>query len=333
MTPGSSRSALPELTGAHAVGVSRQVFRSDSGSAKTSIYYPAEPDANASPVAYVWDADVLAPALERFFAKVPARLDISALRRMRAHAVADARPLRRTGGFPVVLFSHGRGAALVQNVTRTEDLASHGYVVAGIEHPGSTFATVLPEGIVRFDEGLSDEERVRRMAEEVRSALDELPRLAGSLGLSIDVGRVGHLGRAFGGAVGVAAALADDRIAATANLGGILVGEPAATARPYLQLNHDAVADLNRDYCARTAGPAYLAHIGGTGSTSFSDTPYLPWLEPPPVRFFGSMDPSRAARIVGEIVAGFFDQHLRNGDPISSVAGRYSEVTLDAWRA
>ena len=185
----------------------------------------------------------------------------------------------------------------------------------------------------------ADEERVRRMAEEVRSALDELPRLAGSLGLSIDVGRVGHLGRAFGGAVGVAAALADDRIAATANLGGILVGEPAATARPYLQLNHDAVADLNRDYCARTAGPAYLAHIAGTGSTSFSDTPYLPWLEHPPARFFGVIDrdhgvfvfPDTNAHFQGEKPQHVYSVRFAARELWGEQAAPNDSVYVDMW--
>ena len=315
--------------------MSRRVIRRDGYVVKASLYYPAQADASAESVPYVWDADVLVPALDDFFAKVPARIDLAALARMRAHAIADAPPLREGGPFPVVLFSHGRGAALVQNVTRTEDLASHGYVVVGIEHPGSTFATALPEGVVRFDEGMSDEQRVRRMASEARAVLNEIAALAqtDALGLSLAHARVGHLGRAFGGAVGVAMAIADERIGATLNLGGILVGDPAPIAAPYLQLNHAAVATLNAEYCARTAGPGYLAHIAGTGSTSLSDTPYLPWIEPPPARFFGVIDRDRAAVVIGALVAWFFDRHLRDGSPLRELAPRFEEVELESWRA
>jgi predicted dienelactone hydrolase len=50
-------------------------------------------------------------------------------------ATADAIPLARRGGWPVVLFPPGFGVERELYAGLAEDLASHGYVVLAIDHP------------------------------------------------------------------------------------------------------------------------------------------------------------------------------------------------------
>lgn len=50
------------------------------------------------------------------------------------------------GRFPVVLFSPGSGGVRTQNTAWAEELASHGYLVAALDHPYDSAAVVLTDG-------------------------------------------------------------------------------------------------------------------------------------------------------------------------------------------
>jgi len=82
-------------------------------------WYPAEAAAKGAPVRY--DHDMPAPG------KPPFHVTSQGV------AIADARPL---GGkkFPLVVMSHGYGGWNTQFSNLAEHIASHGYVVASIEH-------------------------------------------------------------------------------------------------------------------------------------------------------------------------------------------------------
>jgi len=50
------------------------------------------------------------------------------------------------GGWPVVSFDHGLGGFRSQTTFLAEELASHGAVVAALDHPGDALGTTLPDG-------------------------------------------------------------------------------------------------------------------------------------------------------------------------------------------
>jgi predicted dienelactone hydrolase len=52
-----------------------------------------------------------------------------------SHSIANAPLLKAHRPFPVLIFSHGFGESSVTYSAQLEDLASHGYVVFGIDHP------------------------------------------------------------------------------------------------------------------------------------------------------------------------------------------------------
>jgi predicted dienelactone hydrolase len=82
-------------------------------------WYPAEASAKGAPVRY--DHDMPSPGRPPFHVN------------SQGVAIADARPL---GGkkFPLVVMSHGYGGWNTQFSNLAEHIASHGYVVASIEH-------------------------------------------------------------------------------------------------------------------------------------------------------------------------------------------------------
>lgn len=144
---------------------------------------------------------------------------------------------------PLVLYSPGWGGTRDQSRAQAENLASHGFVVVGLDDIASDRATDP-------DNGLSFEllteaqtvESMRRAARhvtaqgnriaEILEALrnGQVPALAGQ----VDFARVGVLGMSIGGPSGIAAATKDPHIVGVYNLDGGLFGLAARRiAVPY----------------------------------------------------------------------------------------------------
>jgi redox-regulated HSP33 family molecular chaperone len=75
-----------------------------------------------------------------------AGLPSSIFTRLKLAAVSNAQPLHRAGGWPVVLFSTGYGVERQLYTGLVQDLASHGYVVAAIDHPHDANIVAFPDG-------------------------------------------------------------------------------------------------------------------------------------------------------------------------------------------
>ena len=71
-----------------------------------------------------------------------------ALSTARTNAVSDATPAGRQRALPLVVLSPGFTNSRSALTALAEDLASHGYVVAGIDHTYGSFATAFPDGRV-----------------------------------------------------------------------------------------------------------------------------------------------------------------------------------------
>ncbi|MFI1379604.1 hypothetical protein [Embleya sp. NPDC020886] len=70
---------------------------------------------------------------------------------VRTHGFADAKPAGR--GFPTLVYSHGAVGWVSQNTPLMEHLASHGYVVWSVAHPGEACGVRYPNGdTVRYDD-------------------------------------------------------------------------------------------------------------------------------------------------------------------------------------
>jgi dienelactone hydrolase len=63
-----------------------------------------------------------------------------------SHADRNAPVARTQAPFPVVIFSHGNGGTSFGYTSLIEDLVSHGYVVAAVEHTYTATAVVFPDG-------------------------------------------------------------------------------------------------------------------------------------------------------------------------------------------
>lgn len=113
---------------------------------------------------------------------------------------------RRSGLTPVIVFSHGLSAAPEGYRERLQHLASHGFLVAAPQHPGSDAAYVED-----FRAGLTSEvfdlgEFIER-PRDISAVIDELERRNQSeFGGQLNLQRVGVGGHSFGGYTALAVA-------------------------------------------------------------------------------------------------------------------------------
>lgn len=162
-----------------------------------------------------------------------------------SHAVEHAPIARSRTRYPVVTFSHGLGSSGFQYTVLIENLVSHGYVVATIEHTYTASAVWFPDGRVVSQHnasppaGLSPPERFRWMskqvsmgisegAADVRFVIDRLTQLDQdsrqfALAGAIDVERIAAMGHSAGAEFAARACQQDPRIRACVDLDGAMV--------------------------------------------------------------------------------------------------------------
>jgi predicted dienelactone hydrolase len=177
---------------------------------------------------------------------------------VKTNAASGMTPVPASTGFPLLIFVPSWGGRGNQNSVQAEELASHGFVVVGIDHPYSSELTIFPDGrAVRRTLGewldCSTDATFRecvRVAEsqlqirtgDVRFVLDEMERLVpaehglGMLAGRIDLSRIGIFGHSFGGAVAAEVCRTDARVKAGVNYDGAIFGEPISKGfgKPFL---------------------------------------------------------------------------------------------------
>lgn len=323
------------------------------------LWYPAEESsADSRRAQYLGrtehEARTVADALARY-SGLPGFL-LDGVTRARTHAAFDA-PVDRDGArFPVVLFSPGLGGVRTQNTAWAEELASHGYVVAAVDHPYDSAAVVLADGrTVRTTiAATGDDEEDNRRADataRVRAAdlgfvLTQLGRLdrgevAGPLAGRLDTGRAAATGHSLGGAAALLAAHQDRRFGAVIDLDGYPRGELGPLHQPVLALTQAIGPDTDPRYLPRLtevlglgSATSYRLTIPGAAHLTFLDAPlYLP----PVPSLVGSVGRTGSPQVVAETTLAFLDASLgagsstsgqRDGGDLAGVLSGYGELSV-----
>ncbi|MEP6906912.1 MAG: hypothetical protein ABI858_02860 [Pseudoxanthomonas sp.] len=154
----ANATSLPVPDGNHAVGVVRAEFVDDSRKLDAAdpasgprripavVWYPAKGKPSKEAAAYLPEeiAATTLPALARNFGY--AAEDVAPVGTARVQVRAGAPEARSRSGFPVVVFSHGLFLYPEQNTALATHLASHGYIVISIAHPGDSTDVRLQNG-------------------------------------------------------------------------------------------------------------------------------------------------------------------------------------------
>jgi hypothetical protein len=357
---GGQEALLAKPDGSHAVGYWRTTLETgppDQPGSRTLLiecWYPSTtPAPGAATKPYT------SPAVERALAD---QLGMPAdwAHGIETHAVPGATPL--AGPFPVVIFSHGLSWPVALYQSLLEDVASRGFVVVGINHPGGTVID-YGGGRVRAFEQVpdlpGDSARDAFLARltgtweaNIRRVREQLPRwnvdsAGGPLTGHLDLGRIALLGHSLG-------ASASAQLAREPGADAVVVMEGRlrdSTARyvtvraPFLHLigEYNRLELENRNYRPSEGAPVYQAVVAGTGHAYFSDliAIYRP-IAPPAwrARHRYELEPGRIIQITRDYVAAFLDRYLLGVDsvllhPVSYAArvdnprvGGYPEVSL-----
>jgi predicted dienelactone hydrolase len=243
------------------------------------------------------------------------------LSKTRTNAVKDAGPSGRK--LPLVVLSPGFTKPMNTLTSLAEDLASRGYVVAGIDHPYESYATTLSDGRVaeclacdsNTDPGFGTA-LVQGRAADVSFVLDQLTSEWDGHDL-IDRKRIAMVGQSIGGAGAVAAMVKDPRIHAGIDMDGTTYARipKSGLSRPFMFLGSQEHVpggrdnSWDRDWKLLTGWKRWLV-LSDAEHQSFTDIPLLAdvlGLEPLP----GMLPAARGAELTRTYVAAFLDQHLK----------------------
>jgi predicted dienelactone hydrolase len=351
--------ALPALTGPHQVG--RTAFEwtdhsrvdplaGDGGPRRLAVWlwYPAT--GSGEPAEYM-------PGLWRKqeFGGVVGWFETD-FENIRVHAVADA-PIAE-GRFPLVVLSPGMGFSASQYTAIAEDLASHGYLVAGVTPTYSANVSVLdgklvestPDGNPQDLGGHSGaalaegNSLVDLWAAGARFVAGQVAGLTGRFASRTKPG-VAYLGHSFGGAASLEACRLDRSCVGAVDLDGTQFGGVVEQGLrvPFMILssedscvtgtcgpkatNPDGEQAAAASLVKASSGESvrYIVH----GARHFDFTDYAVYFLAPPISNLvgmGSIDGQRALAIENHCLSAFLD-HVTQGTPLGAPAQDYPELT------
>lgn len=324
------------------------------------MWYPAEPRAGGEPAPFLLHPGTVADSEV-----------VQAASHVRTHAVVDAPVARAEGRWPVLVYNHGGAWARWSATFTTEELASHGYVVVSVEHPGFSKTGAFLDG-TRFaadtmgfpapTNDLATDARAswRYLGESVfpiwvadsRFVLDRLAQLDREPGPwqgRLDLTRIGAFGWSFGGATAVELTRVDPRVIAAVDQDGQLFGGiMAGTSRPVLLMHHglndaDEMPEAQRPVMQELMNEVHAndstARQHSTGSwaeLTIQKTQHGHFSDL--LLFFprnpAQLDPAVAHTIINAYTVAFFDHHLRGkpSDLLKAGHQAFPDATLTVWR-
>lgn len=160
---------------------------------------------------------------------------------IKCYAHEGAPLLSRKQKYPVVVLCHGLGSMVSLHTAHAENLASHGYVVFGINHTFTCSLSVFPDGRMypfKFDWNAPDKVKeftkiINIWQEDVRFVLAQIEDIANEKLVSgeanqfchkLDMTKLGMFGHSMGGATSTQMLRRDDRVKAAINMDGPLFG-------------------------------------------------------------------------------------------------------------
>jgi hypothetical protein len=256
------------------------------------------------------------------------------------------------GLHPVLIFSPGYDGVYQIYTSLIEDLVSHGFVVAAINHPYVSGITVFPDGHT-IDIATPPSDPVEREAfmnmslrtivEDAKTALNTLTGMNDSdlnFKGSFDLGRVGMLGHSFGGGNTGVCLMEDSRFKAGLTLDGFFTtGFMNGTiTQPLLMMVQEARFgnDSNTQYVwNHTASDTYVVGINGSTHYAFTDVgillSHLVPIIPAKILGFGTIPPKRMVNLTRAYEVTFFEVYL-NGRPrqdLVNLSAQFPEAMVD----
>ena len=352
---------LPAPTGRFAVGRTSFIWTNDAltddlapapGTKRTVfvwMWYPSAPSPQDETAPYqpsAWreaQQDSLGTLMREYLNRDTARI--------RTNSVADAPVSPERPSYPVVIMRPGGGASTLEFTTLAEDLASHGYVVAGFDAPYRTGIVVFPDGRVVKRAAANNPETMpydaaRQLAgkllpmwtTDTAFVVDQLERLNASdssrrFAGKLATDRLGMFGHSFGGATALQFCHDDRRCKAGIDIDGMpfgsVIGEGATQPFLFLMSDHSREAgtvearDVTRDIHSlydHLRSDRHIVMIRRANHFTFSDQMVVKSSYFIRAFLLVTRGPSalRGLEIARAYVRAFFDVYL-NGAPVTDL--------------
>ena len=350
-TPGSATPFSPP-GGTYAVGTRDYLWidstrgepftrdQNDRRHVLVQIWYPATAPSNAERALYIRAAREFGDS-SRAFAWV---------RRVRTNSVLNVPVAGKDEPYPVIVYHAGGGWVRFGSTFTAEALASHGYVVVGVDHTGFSMSANFPDGY-RFEaDTLLPPTGAGKMREDAlafwdylngtvfdtwradaKFVVDQLEKINRDPGhpfyRRLDLDRVGATGWSFGGAAAIQMTRDDRRVKAAVDQDGQLFGDvrEKGTSRPVMLLHHggdppyksaDTLA-IYRELVAMVDGWDRAMLERSTDDwyeVWIANTQHVNFSDSPLFSSRtppGALDPRRAHEIINAYTLAFFDRYLR----------------------
>ena len=227
------------------------------------------------------------------------------LRFIRSGSFLDAEPARNQTPFPVVLLSPGNGTNIEFYASLASEIASHGYIVVGLNHPYDVAAVELSNGNIapyNKDQWLLDvgahqaytAERIKVRTADLLFALNQLDIVNSDANSSfagiLDLEDVAVAGHSLGGITASEACKAERRFKACLNFDGLENGGPFSTdetaippEQPFMFITKESQLHPKILESFEATTESYWVVVHGASHSSFTDGPSLqPSLLPVP---------------------------------------------------
>jgi predicted dienelactone hydrolase len=317
----------------------------------TQIWYPANPRPSDPKAPWMDHAGIYGHALSNFLHKPTFFLDHLAL--VKTPAYQDAPIAKSNDGYPIIVFSHGWKGFSAQNTGQAIELASHGYVVVGIQHTYGAIVTVFPDGTIApnnpnaLPDGVPEDEYdlaarklVDQWASDIAFALDYLAirnsDIRGSYFSAFDLNRLGVYGHSTGGGAAIEFCGRDTRCKALLGMDPFMTPVSPevlnkGTTMPSFYMFSQVWADdtnsknnrLFDQYYNHLTPSTPVVFIEGTKHYDFSDLPLLSPIAPQ-LGLKGPINGNRMVKIADTYLLAFFESALK-GQPTNLFDGSSPE--------
>jgi predicted dienelactone hydrolase len=341
--------SIPPATGSYPVGTTtitltdpaRQEIYSGKEEPRrfqVQIWYPADPQPGDKHAPWMNRADILAPALARYL-KLPSFF-LDHLTLLKTPAYLDSPLAKSDKKYPVIVFSHGWSGFAAQNTGQAIELASHGYVVVGMQHTYGAIVTVFPDGTIApnnpaaLPEGVSDEEYLvaaRRLvgqwAGDISFALDYVAQQnadsSSAFYSALDLDLIGVYGHSTGGGAAIQFCGTDARCKAVLGMDPFMtpvsaqvldggVSQPAFFM--FSEVWHSNAESKNNllfnRFFPHVTQSKGVVFVTGTRHYDFSDMPMLSPIAPQ-LGLKGPINGGEMSKIANAYLLQFFDLALR----------------------
>ncbi len=319
------------------------------------IWYPSEADPSAEQARWMDQAEIYAPAVSQQIKMPSFFLDHLAL--VKVPAYLDTKVADIGQKLPVILFSHGWQGFNAQNTGQALELASHGFVVVGVQHTYGAVITVFPDGTIAPNNPTALPPDSTPQAEYEEKAHILVNQWAGDLGFALsnmeernndpdsaffnklDLTRVGVYGHSTGGGAAIQFCGTDPRCKAVLGMDPFMrpvsyeVIDAGVTQPAFFMFSQRWADDVNsrnnalfNTFLPHVQNSLGVVLIEGTAHYDFADLPLLSPLAPQ-LGLKGPINGKRVVTIVNNYLLSFFEDTLNGGsDTLFTNPSPYPEV-------